>query len=108
MRIIQLTPGTGDFHCGTCIRDSALVVGLRERGHVLHAGHRPAFDGPGRRGRGPILGGRPLVVGRGSRPEGGDGDHEPDQRPQPQLDQRAGQSTYPGPIPYLLHCRKFK
>src|SRR5689334_12715694 len=33
MRIIQLTPGTGSFFCGTCIRDNALVVALREQGH---------------------------------------------------------------------------
>src|ERR1051325_12148233 len=33
MRIIQLTPGTGSFFCGTCIRDNALVVALRELGH---------------------------------------------------------------------------
>src|SRR5215469_13429652 len=33
MRIIQLTPGTGSFYCGTCMRDNALVVALREQGH---------------------------------------------------------------------------
>lgn len=33
LRILQLTPGTGDFHCGSCLRDSALVRGLRARGH---------------------------------------------------------------------------
>jgi len=33
MRIIQLTPGTGSFHCGTCLRDNALVVELRRQGH---------------------------------------------------------------------------
>lgn len=33
MRILQLTPGTGDFLCGSCLRDNALVMGLRERGH---------------------------------------------------------------------------
>jgi glycosyltransferase involved in cell wall biosynthesis len=33
MRIIQLTPGTGSFYCGTCLRDNALVVELRRRGH---------------------------------------------------------------------------
>src|SRR5215472_522525 len=32
MRIIQLTPGTGSFYCGTCIRDNALVVALRALG----------------------------------------------------------------------------
>ncbi len=33
MKIVQLTPGTGSFHCGACIRDNALVTGLRELGH---------------------------------------------------------------------------
>ncbi len=33
MRILQLTPGTGNFHCGSCLRDNALVRGLRARGH---------------------------------------------------------------------------
>ena len=33
MRILQLTPGTGTFLCGSCLRDNALVVKLRERGH---------------------------------------------------------------------------
>jgi glycosyltransferase involved in cell wall biosynthesis len=33
MRIVQLTPGTGNFYCGSCLRDNALVRGLRQRGH---------------------------------------------------------------------------
>jgi glycosyltransferase involved in cell wall biosynthesis len=33
MRIVQLTPGAGGFYCGSCIRDNALVLGLRELGH---------------------------------------------------------------------------
>jgi glycosyltransferase involved in cell wall biosynthesis len=33
MRIIQLTPGTGSFYCGTCMRDNALAVELRRQGH---------------------------------------------------------------------------
>src|SRR5690242_19998394 len=33
MRIIQLTAGTGSFYCGTCIRDNALVMALRDLGH---------------------------------------------------------------------------
>lgn len=33
MRIIQITPGTGNFHCGSCLRDVALVKVLRNRGH---------------------------------------------------------------------------
>lgn len=33
MRIVQITAGTGDFYCGSCIRDNALVLELRRRGH---------------------------------------------------------------------------
>lgn len=33
MRIIQLTPGTGNFYCGACLRDNALVRALRAKGH---------------------------------------------------------------------------
>jgi len=33
MRILQLTPGTGNYHCGGCLRDNALVHALRARGH---------------------------------------------------------------------------
>ena len=33
MRIVLLTPGTGSFYCGTCIRDNALAVALRKLGH---------------------------------------------------------------------------
>lgn len=33
MRIIQLTPGTGSFYCGSCMRDNALVLALRKQGH---------------------------------------------------------------------------
>ena len=33
MRILQLTPGTGGFFCGTCIRDNALTLALRKQGH---------------------------------------------------------------------------
>lgn len=33
MRIIHLTPGTGSFHCGSCLRDHALIKALRVRGH---------------------------------------------------------------------------
>src|SRR5688572_2294243 len=33
MRIVQITPGTGNFHCGNCLRDSALVGALRRIGH---------------------------------------------------------------------------
>ncbi|MDP8242850.1 MAG: glycosyltransferase family 4 protein [Candidatus Hinthialibacter antarcticus] len=33
MRIIQITPGTGTFYCGNCVRDNALVRALRAQGH---------------------------------------------------------------------------
>jgi glycosyltransferase involved in cell wall biosynthesis len=33
MRIIQITPGTGTFYCGSCLRDHALVSELQKRGH---------------------------------------------------------------------------
>ncbi len=33
MRIVQLTPGTGSFFCGSCLRDVALVQALKRRGH---------------------------------------------------------------------------
>ena len=33
MRILLLTPGTGNFHCGSCLRDESLVRALRAMGH---------------------------------------------------------------------------
>ncbi len=33
MRIVHLTPGTGNFHCGSCLRDNVLIKALRKRGH---------------------------------------------------------------------------
>lgn len=33
MNIVQLTPGTGNFHCGTCLRDHAVVKQLQGMGH---------------------------------------------------------------------------
>ncbi len=33
MKILHLTPGTGTFHCGSCLRDQALIKALRARGH---------------------------------------------------------------------------
>jgi glycosyltransferase involved in cell wall biosynthesis len=33
MRILHLTPGTGTFHCGSCLRDHALIKALRVRKH---------------------------------------------------------------------------
>ncbi len=32
MRFVQLTPGTGNFYCGNCVRDHALVKALGELG----------------------------------------------------------------------------
>lgn len=33
MKIVQITPGTGNFHCGSCLRDLALTKALRRLGH---------------------------------------------------------------------------
>ncbi|MDX1931806.1 MAG: glycosyltransferase family 4 protein [Capsulimonadales bacterium] len=33
MRILFLSPGTGSFYCGSCMRDNALAIALRKRGH---------------------------------------------------------------------------
>jgi glycosyltransferase involved in cell wall biosynthesis len=33
MRIVIVTAGTGSFYCGTCMRDNALAVALRDQGH---------------------------------------------------------------------------
>lgn len=33
MKVISLTPGTGSFHCGSCIRDNTLVMAMRDLGH---------------------------------------------------------------------------
>ena len=33
MNIVQLTPGAGKMYCGGCLRDNALVAGLRQLGH---------------------------------------------------------------------------
>ena len=33
MRVLHLTPGTGTFHCGSCLRDNVLIKALRGRGH---------------------------------------------------------------------------
>jgi len=33
MKLLHLTPGTGNFHCGSCLRDNALIKALRLRGH---------------------------------------------------------------------------
>lgn len=33
MKLVQLTPGAGSMYCGNCVRDNALVHGLRKIGH---------------------------------------------------------------------------
>ena len=35
MNIVHLTPGTGNFHCGSCLRDHALVKELVKQGHQV-------------------------------------------------------------------------
>ncbi len=35
MRIVQITPGAGAMYCGNCLRDNALVAGLRQLGHEV-------------------------------------------------------------------------
>ncbi len=35
MKLLQITPGTGTFHCGGCLRDNWLVGELRQRGHEV-------------------------------------------------------------------------
>lgn len=46
MRIAHLTPGTGDFHCGTCSRDRTLLEALEARGHevVVVPMYLPSFE----------------------------------------------------------------
>ena len=33
MRFMFLTPGTGHFYCGSCLRDNTLAAALRRLGH---------------------------------------------------------------------------
>src|SRR3954465_12675058 len=33
MNIVLLTPGTGSYHCGVCMRDNALAKELHRQGH---------------------------------------------------------------------------
>ncbi len=35
MKIVHLTPGTGNFHCGSCLRDNHLVKALSRMGHEV-------------------------------------------------------------------------
>ncbi len=47
MRIAHLTPGTGSYYCGTCLRDQTLVRALRARGHdvAMVPMYLPSFTG---------------------------------------------------------------
>lgn len=50
MRLVFLTPGTGNWHCGACLRDHALATALQEAGHqvLLAPMYLPLqLDGPG-------------------------------------------------------------
>lgn len=58
MRIIQLTPGTGSFYCGSCMRDNTLVRGLRELGHdalMVPLYLEPTLDEPSSAEGAPLL-----------------------------------------------------
>jgi glycosyltransferase involved in cell wall biosynthesis len=33
MKILQIVPGTANFYCGSCIRDTALCKAIKQRGH---------------------------------------------------------------------------
>ncbi len=35
MRFMLLTPGTGHFYCGSCLRDNTLAAALRQQGHEV-------------------------------------------------------------------------
>lgn len=37
MKLLFVIPGTGDFHCGSCLRDAALMRGLGAVGHEVTA-----------------------------------------------------------------------
>ena len=57
MRIVHLTPGTGSFYCGTCLRDRTLVRALQARGHDVSMVpmYLPSYPEDGRpREEGPI------------------------------------------------------
>ncbi len=49
MRFLYLTPGTGSYYCGTCMRDNTLVTALRALGHdatLLPLYMPPSLDEP--------------------------------------------------------------
>jgi glycosyltransferase involved in cell wall biosynthesis len=45
MKILQIVPGTSNFYCGSCIRDTTLVRALRKLGHevILQPLYLPIF-----------------------------------------------------------------
>jgi len=58
MRIHFLTPGTGSFHCGTCMRDNALAMALRDLGHdavMLPLYLPPTLDEPSAASESPLF-----------------------------------------------------
>ena len=58
MKIVHLTPGTGNFHCGSCHRDNHLVKALRRLGHevVMVPLYLPLVtDGPAASGETPMF-----------------------------------------------------
>jgi glycosyltransferase involved in cell wall biosynthesis len=58
VRIAHLTAGTGSFHCGSCLRDDALVKALRAQGHdvTMVPLYLPTVtDGPSACGETPVL-----------------------------------------------------
>jgi glycosyltransferase involved in cell wall biosynthesis len=60
MKIIHLTPGTGNFHCGSCHRDNHLVKALRKMGHdvTMVPLYLPLVtDGPAASGASPLFAG---------------------------------------------------
>ena len=57
MKIVHLTPGTGSFHCGSCLRDLWLVKALRAQGHdvVIVPMYLPMVGEEDERGDTPIF-----------------------------------------------------
>ena len=58
MRIVQFTPGTGNFYCGSCLRDNTLVSALRRLGHdamLVPLYLPPVTDEPNEAARSPLL-----------------------------------------------------
>jgi hypothetical protein len=46
MRIVQITPGSGDnFYCENCLRDVALVRAMRQGDRPKAGSIKPAFGG---------------------------------------------------------------